>query len=108
MDILPIGNLDLLASPETSYEQTDIRNSNEKDLIEDLIEGAQIFVDKIIEEKQIMANKDCLPHENITLHHGWNTQETHKETKKFSNTNKIIIFAAYKLYKYLDDFKNKK
>ena len=51
MDILPGCNLDLLASMET-YEQTDIRNSNEIDIIEDLIEGAQLFVDKITKENK--------------------------------------------------------
>ena len=64
MDILPSCNLDLLASMETSYEQTDIRNSNEIDIIEDLIEGAQLFVDEITKENKSGTLRDSRRNQN--------------------------------------------
>ena len=61
-----------------------------------------------MKEEQISTNRDSLPHGNIELHQSWKTPETHEETYKLYNANKTIIFAAYKLYGYLDHLKKSK
>ena len=72
------------------------------DFLEDIIEGAQIFVDECAKEEQIRLNKDILPQTQAILHHNWETPQSHEKRDKLYNHHKCLIFACYKLYKYVD------
>ena len=77
------------------------------DFLEDIIEGAQIFVDECAKEEQIRLNKDSLPQTQAILHNNWETPQSHEKTDKLYNHHKCLILACYKLYKYVDHNKRK-
>ena len=84
-------------------EKTYLHDPVEEDMdfLEDIIEGAQIFVDECAKEEQIRLNKDSLPQTQAILHNNWETPQSHEKTDKLYNHHKCLIFACYKLYKYL-------
>ena len=90
-------------------EKTYLHDPVEEDMdfLEDIIEGAQIFVDECAKEEQIRLNKDSLPQTQAILHNNWETPQSHEKTDKLYNHHKCLIFACYKLYKYVDHNKRK-
>ena len=85
-------------------EKTYLHDPVEEDMdfLEDIIEGAQIFVDECAKEEPIQLNKDSLPQTHAILHNNWETPQSHEKTDKLYNHHKCLIFACYKLYKYVD------
>ena len=90
-------------------EKTYLHDPVEEDMdfLEDIIEGAQIFVDECAKEEQIRLNKDSPPQTQAILHNNWETPQSHEKTDKLYNHHKCLIFACYKLYKYVDHNKRK-
>ena len=94
---------------EKTYLQDPVEE--DMDFLEDIIEGAQFFVDECAKEcakeEQLWLNKDSLPQIQAILYNNWETPQSHEKTDKLYNHHKCLIFACYKLYKYVDRNKRK-
>ena len=77
-------------------EKTYLHDPVEEDMdfLEDIIEGAQIFVDECAKEEQFRLNKDSLPQTQAILHNNWETPQSHEKTDKLYNHHKRLIFAC--------------
>ena len=68
------------------------------DFLEDIIEGAQIFMDECAKEEQIRLNKDSLPQTQAILHNNWETPQSHEKTDKLYTTTTNALFSLVTNY----------
>ena len=82
---------------------TPIRTESEDEALgREIIEGATAFVEEISKEKQLERNLDTLPPTRRMFHWNWETPKNRASHDKLYNHHKVLIFACYKLYKYID------
>ena len=73
----------------------------------ELLEGAAAFLEETAKETQIERNLDALPLNNKIFHKNWETSRDIASHDKLYNHHKSLIFACYKLYKYIDHVSRK-
>ena len=76
--------------------------SEDETLSQQVIEGALLFLEEAAKEGQISLNKDTLPMTDRIIHKNREASKDTATTDKLYNLHNVLIFACYRLYKYVD------
>ena len=88
-----LGTNSIQPIEEKTYLQDPVEE--DMDFLEDIFEGAQIFVDECAKEEQIRLNKDSLPQTQAILHNNWETPQcTRKRTNCTTTTNALFSLVT--------------
>ena len=75
--------------------------TEDKALSEQVIEGAFLFLEKRPKRHNYHETNTLLMTNRI-LHKNWETPKDRATMEKLYNHHKVLIFACYRLYKYID------